>query len=307
MAILICAPDRANESLARDLAGHLPGVDVRIWPEVGESGDIDFAVLWKHPPGLVNSLPNLKAISSLGAGIEHLVNDPTIPPSLPVGRLAGPRLSEDMAAWLVGHIIADWRDFARFHDQQSDHNWHPWAPSRPARVGILGLGHMGQTTARALVTLGFDVMGWRRDGGELDGVSVYRGQTGLTQLAAQADYLVCLLPLTPQTRGILNADLMGHLPLDSVLINVGRGAHLVEDDLLEALQHRRPGRAILDVFNTEPLPADHPFWSHPNITVSPHCAALTDPKEAAELLAASYTRVQAHQAPIGQVDLSQGY
>ena len=307
MAILICAPDRANDALAQDLATQLPGVDVRIWPDLGDAGDIDFAVLWKHPPDLVKSLPNLKAISSLGAGIEHLIHDPTIPADMPVGRLAGPKLAQDMATWLIGHIIADWRAFAHFQTNQASQTWAPWAPTRPARVGILGMGHMGQTTARALSTLGFETMGWRSQGEDIEGVTTYRGADGLVTMASSADYLICLLPLTPQTHGILNQDLMACMPEHSVLINVGRGAHLVEKDLIPALARGRPARAILDVFSTEPLPAQHPFWTHPQIAVSPHCAALTDPQEAGELLAASYKRVQAGQAPLGQVDLPKGY
>jgi len=304
---LICAPDRDNQPLADDLAAHLPGVDIRLWPELGQARDIDFAVLWKHPPGLVASLPNLKAISSLGAGIEHLILDDSIPPSMPVGRLAGPKLAQDMATWLVGHVIADWRDFARFQHQQQRHEWAPWAPHRPARVGILGMGHMGRTTADALNVLGFEVLGWRHQGGEIDGVTVHRGEDGLMAMAADADYLICLLPLTPATRGILNAKLMATMPRHSVLINVGRGAHLIEEDLIEALDQGHLRRAIVDVFETEPLPEDHAFWSHQSITVSPHCAALTRPEEAAELLAQSYVRVQANKTPLGLVDLSQGY
>lgn len=307
MAILICAPDRSNERLAQDLSSHLPGVEIRVWPALGNADEIEFAVLWKHPKGLIKSLPKLKAISSLGAGIEHLVNDPDIPKDMPIGRLAGPKLAHDMALWLVGRVLADWLDFSHFSQLQKQSQWLPKAPSHQPVVGILGMGHMGRATAKAFMGLGFDVLGWSTRGQGDDGISVYQGQSGLTEVASRSDYLICLLPLTPDTRGILNASLFSKMPKDSVLINVGRGAHLVEEDLLKALDQRHLTGAILDVFAAEPLPQDHAFWTHPNITVSPHCAAITDPTEAALLLAQSYQRVMADQAPIGQADLSRGY
>lgn len=307
MALLICAPDRSNERLAADLAKRLPGVDVRIWPDFGDPTDIEFALLWKHPKGLIQDLPNLKAISSLGAGIEHLLNDPDIPATLPFGRLAGPKLATDMATWLVGQVIAHWRDFARFKDHQANKQWQPWAPMGQARVGVLGMGAMGTQTAKAFQALGFEVGGYSISGHGPESVTMHTGPQGLVTLAAQSDYLICLLPLTEKTHGILNKSLMTNMPHGSVLINVGRGAHLVEPDLLQALELGRPAHAILDVFATEPLPKDHAFWAHPKITLSPHCAALTDPAEAADLAAQSYQNVMAGQPPLGHVKLSAGY
>ena len=307
MAILICAPDRSNEWLAQDLRTHLPKVDIRIWPDLGDADEIEFAVLWKHPQGLVNSLPKLQAISSLGAGIEHLINDPDIPKDLPVGRLAGPKLAHDMAIWLVGRVLADWLDFKHFDQSQQQGQWAPKPPHGRPVIGILGMGHMGRAAAEAFLGLGFDVIGWSASGQGPDGTVTHQGASGLDQVVSASDYLICLLPLTPHTRGILNARLFSNMPRGSVLINVGRGAHLIEEDLLEALVQHHPARAILDVFMTEPLPESHPFWSHPQITVSPHSAALTDPSEAALLLSQSYQRVMAGQAPIGLVDLGRGY
>jgi len=307
MALLICAPDRCNKRLAQDLKTHLPTLDVRIWPAVGNADDIEFAVLWKHPKGLVGTLPKLKAISSLGAGIEHLINDPDIPKDMPIGRLAGKKLATDMANWLVGRVIGDWQKFGLVEHNQQQQKWEPIGSTPRPHIGILGMGHMGVATALAFMALGFGVSGWSNAGRGPDGVTLHQGQSGLTAIAKESDYLICLLPLTDKTFGILNKELMRNMPKGSVLINVGRGAHLVEDDLLQALQESRPARAILDVFLTEPLPKDHPFWAHPAITVSPHCAALTDPAEAAELLAQSHRRVMAGKPPLGQVDLSRGY
>ena len=308
MALLICAPDRSNQQLAHDLSERLPNTDIRIWPEIGRPEDIVFAVLWKHPKDLLSQLPNLKAVSSLGAGIEHLVDDPILHHhALPVGRIAGPKLALDMATWLVGRVVADWRAFDDHSYHQSQRRWVPETPRATPTIGILGMGQMGGQAALSFSQLGFDVLGFSQSGHGPKGIAVRSGRAGLEHIASQSDYLICLLPLTPQTRGILNKDLMESMKQDSVLINVARGGHLQEQDLLEALSRMKPRRAILDVFQEEPLPADHPFWKHEQIVISPHCASITDPKEAAKYLAQSYQAVLRGEPPIGEVDLSLGY
>ena len=307
MALLICAPDRSNQTLVSDLQARLPDVDIRLWPEIGQAEDITFAVLWKHPPNLIGQLPKLKAVTSLGAGIEHLIKDPELTGEIPVGRLAGPKLAENMALWLVGRVISDWLDFHGYHKHQSEGQWQPTAPAPKPSVGILGMGQMGRCTANHFKDLGFKVSGYSLSGQGPDGITMHRGKPGLTDLAGWADYLICLLPLTSQTKHILNAELMSQMKPGSVLINVGRGDHLNEPDLLTSLSEHRPVRAILDVFSTEPLPSDHAFWSHPQITISPHCASLTDPQEAADLIARSYQNVMSGKAPLGLVDINLGY
>ncbi len=308
MALLICAPDRSNQQLAHDLSERLPNTDIRIWPEIGRPEDIVFAVLWKHPKDLLSQLPNLKAVSSLGAGIEHLVDDPTLASkAVPVGRMAGPKLALDMATWLIGRVVADWRVFDEHTHHQSQQRWVPETPRATPVIGILGMGQMGGQAALSFSQLGFQVLGFSQSGHGPKTIPVWSGDAGLEHVASQSDYLICLLPLTPQTQGILNKTLMASMKAGSVLINVGRGGHLHEQDLLDALSKGKPRRAILDVFQQEPLPAHHPFWKHEQIVISPHCASITDPQEAAERLAQSYEAVLRGEPPLGEVDLALGY
>lgn len=307
MSLLIVTPDRDSSELAAEIRARDPDLDVRLWPNSGALEEIRFAVLWQQPAGLLRSLGGLLAVSSLGAGVEHVLNDPDLPPDLPVGRLAGRRLAADMAGYVVAQVLGHWRGLADFRSQQARAEWRPWTPARPPRVGLLGLGAMGTATATALQALDIPVRGFSRSGRGPDGLSVASSRAGLEELAGWSDYLVCLLPLTPDTRGLLNARLFACMQPGSVLINVGRGEHLVESDLLKALAQNRPGAAVLDVFEHEPLPADHPFRSHPSIQITPHCASITSDEEAAALIVESYHRVLAGQLPLAPVNRALGY
>ena len=306
-ALLVVAADRNPRDLAYRLGARLPGVDVRIWPELGDPADIAFALAWRAPEPLFDRLPNLRAVVSLGAGADALIARSDLDERVLIGRLAGPRLAADMAAYLVATVIGRWKDFDRFRRLQRRAEWSPWSPERAPDVGLLGLGRLGRKTAEAFRALDIPVHGWTRSGGARDGVISTRGRSGLERLAARCDALINLLPLTPETHGLLDAGLFASMRRDSLLVNVGRGDHLVEADLLKALSAGRPGHAVLDVFHEEPLPVDHPFWSHPRITVTPHCASLTSADEAAELAAESYRRVMRGNAPLGPVDRKRGY
>lgn len=307
MAIALLAPDRDLCGLVKALNAIDPELDLRQWPDLGDLSQIQFAVCWHPPKGILAQLPALKAATSLGAGADALLSDPTLPKKLNIGRLSGPQLSADMSRWLVARVFAHWYQLDRFADQQRDRAWQPWAPSRAPHVGILGMGVLGRHVARAFQALDITVSGWNRSGtGPVD-VHMYRGQEELLGLAGQVDYLICLLPLTAETRHILNHQLFAAMRPDAVLINVGRGQHLVEADLIEALNQQQLALAILDVFDREPLPADHPFWTHPSVVVSPHCAALSQDQEVAELILESYQRVKAGQTPLGLVNRQSGY
>ena len=307
MALLICATDRDTRPLAARVAALAPDVEVRNWPDIGAPDDIEFAVLWRHPPGLLRSLGRLKAVSSLGAGVEHLVNEPELADTIPIGRLAGPHLADDMSAYLIAQVLWHWRGLERFGPQQLARQWKPWTPRHTPTIGLLGMGHLGQACARALEALGLPVHGWSRSGQGPETVVMRQGTDGLRQLAAESDYLICLLPLTQDTRGILNAGLFDSMKPGAVLINVGRGQHLVEADLLAALENDRPALAILDVFSSEPLDQKHPFWEHPKIRITPHCSAVTRSSEAAELIVRSYRQVRAGLPPLGTVERERGY
>jgi len=307
VALLIATPDRDSDELARHIRDRDPDIDLRVWPDPGRTEDIRFALVWKPPPGLFEHLPALQAISSLGAGVDALVENPEIPSDVAIGRLAGPRLAANMAAYLVSVVVARWKRLTGFIEDQRRHRWNQWAPEQPPVIGILGTGEMGRRTAAAFVELDFPVHGYSRSGRGPDGVSMHSGVKGLHEIANASDCLINLLPLTSQTRDILDAVLFARMREGSMLINVGRGQHLVEEDLLEALEDNRPGFAVLDVFRTEPLPQDHPFWDHPRIFITPHCASITLTQEAAELAVESYHRVLAGKPPLGRVEREKGY
>lgn len=307
MAVVLAAPGRDLAGLADEIRRREPELDLRLWPELGAAGEIRLAVVWQQPPGFFQALTELAAVCSLGAGVEHLLADPELPPQLPVGRLAGPRLAADMAAYLVAQVFTHWRRLPGLVDAQARRQWAPWAPSRPPRVGLLGTGKMASPVIRAFQALETPLRAFNRSGAGPAGIRTESGREGLLALATWSDYLICLLPLTGRTRGILDGELFASMRPGSVVINVGRGAHLVEGDLLTALKAGRPGSAILDVFSAEPLPPGHPFWTHPAVQVTPHCASLTADSEAADLIIENYRRVTSGQRPLDEVDRSRGY
>jgi glyoxylate/hydroxypyruvate reductase A len=293
MAILLCAPDRDLQPLALAIRACDPGLEVRVWPDHGPLAEIEFAVLWKHPAGLLKRLPNLRAVSSLGAGVDHLINDPDLPKTLPVGRLAGPKLAQDMASWVVAQVLWHWLRMDQFAAHQAQAQWQPWAPARPPHVGLLGFGVMGQACGRALQALGIEVSAWvRRPRVDDTQAKLYTGPDGLLSMAASVDVLVCLLPLSAETDQLINVQLLAQLPPGALLINAGRGEHVVDEDLLQALDQGQLSGAVLDSFRIEPLPSDHPFWHHPKVRVSPHCAAITQVDEAAQGIISQYQQLR---------------
>lgn len=307
MALLIATPDRDATRLALYIRQEDPEIDLRIWPDMGEVSEISFVLAWRPPDGLFRRLPNLVAVSSLGAGVDALIDDASIPAGVEIGRLAGPRLAADMAAYLVAVVVAHWKRLPGLIENQKKQCWNPWAPGSPPTVGLLGTGQMGQRSAAAFAELGFPVHGYSRSGRGPEGVEMHSGDLGLAGIARVSDYLVNLLPLTRRTRGILDRSLFSQMKKGSALINVGRGEHLVEENLLEALETGRPACAVLDVFRAEPLPPGHPFWQHRRVLVTPHCASITRTEEAAELAVESYRRVMAGKPPLGRVDRVRGY
>lgn len=307
MAILIAAPNRDTQAVQQHLLELDPQLDVRIWPELGNLDDIDFAVLWQHPPGLLQQLPALKAISSYGAGVESILADPGLPAHLPIGRISGQRLAADMAEFVAAVVINQHRGLWGFLADQQQCRWNQWAPIATPSIGILGAGKMAQACVHVFRALNYEVHCWSRSGsGELD-CHYHTGADGLHEVAQVVDYLICLLPLTPQTTGILNQTLFAQMKTGAYLINVGRGQHLIEEDLIPALDKGQLSGAYLDVFVEEPLPRSHPFWHHNKIRISPHCASFTLPLEAATLMLESYRRVQRGEPPLDEISRQAGY
>ena len=282
---------------------------VRVWPEIGDPTEIDYALVWRPETGFLASLPSLKLILSLGAGVDHLLGDPQLPRHIPIVRLVDPHMTDAMSEYVVLQVLRLHRRDLDYRAQQEAAVWReldqPNAVDR--RIGILGLGELGQDAAKKLKTLGFDVAGWSRSEKNLTGIASYAGAPGLSQLLSRSEILVCLLPLTTETEGILNSSAFAILPRDAALINAARGAHVVEEDLLAALASGQISVAVLDVFREEPLPTDHPFWRHPRVILTPHVAAFTNPTTAAPIILDNIRRFEDGRPLLNRVDLARGY
>jgi glyoxylate/hydroxypyruvate reductase A len=287
----------------------MPELELRPASEIGDPAKIDVAIVWRPPPGWLAGLPNLKLILSQGAGVDHILNDPLRPPHVPIMRLIDSAMTRAMVEYVTFQVLRLHLREPEFHRQQLRSEWREWGPplARERRVGIMGLGELGTAAVAALVGLGFDVAGWSRSPKNFPGIVSFSGTVALDAFLARTEILVCLMPLTNETRGILGSTTFDRLPHGAGLINAGRGGHLVEADLLAALASGRISDAVLDVFETEPLPHDHPFWQHPRIVVTPHVAARTNPITAAEAMAANLRRLAAGDTFPDRVDPELGY
>lgn len=274
------------------------------------AGLVRAAVVARPAPGSLQGYPQLGLIQSLWAGVDRLLADPTLPVQVPLARMVDPAMNEAMAETALWAVLSLQRRFFDYIAQQRQAHWqpHPQRRADELRVGVLGLGQMGQTVARRLAANGYPVVGWAsRERPLADGLEGAFGPRALPSLLARSEVLINLLPLTPATRGVLAAPLFGQLPPGAALVNLGRGAHLVEADLLAALAGGQLRHAVLDVFASEPLPPAHAFWSHPQVTVLPHVAAATDPRSAAAIVAANLDALAAGRPLAHLVDRARGY
>ncbi len=255
------------------------------------------AIVANPPPGSLQGLPGLRLIQSLWAGVDRLLADATLPPGVPLARMVDPAMNAAMAETALWAVLSLHRHFFSYAAQQRQGQWQPLPQCRAdeVRVLVLGQGQMGGTAAARLALQGYAVSGWRRDG------------QPLAPLLGQADIVINLLPLTPATRGLLNAAFFAALPRGAGVVNLARGAHVVDEDLLAALASGQVGHAVLDVFHAEPLPAAHAYWQHPQVTVLPHAAAATDPRSAAQVAAANVRAVLAGGEPAHRVERARAY
>jgi len=288
----------------------LPGAEFDIWPdEIGDKASYDYAIAWKPPVGELATFPNLKAILSLGAGVDGILVDTELPASVPVVRMVDRCLTEGMSEYVLYWVIHYHRKMDVYMNWVSQGIWKRLRQidTRERKVGFLGLGELGTDAATKVAALGFDVAGWSRSPKDVANVTSFHGEEGLKPFLARTEILIVLLPLTESTRGIVNADLLAALPKDACVINAARGPHLVDEDLIAAIDNGHIRAATLDVFHTEPLPADHPFWSHPKITVTPHMASLTVASSAADWMAENVKLIESGKPPLNRVDLKRGY
>ena len=309
MAILFRSTPAATARWRPLLGALLPEHEIRYWPEIGNKADIEYALVWYPEPGLLASLPNLKMIFGLGAGVDHLLRDLALPRQVPIVRLVDPYMTDAMSEFVALSVLRLHRQDLDYLAQQRAARWEEREQKNAAErpVGILGFGTLGQDAGKKLKALGFDVAGWSRSEKAVPGFATFAGAAGFDALLARSEILVCLLPLTPETTGILGASAFARLPRGAGLVNAGRGGHLVEADLIPALDSGQLSGAALDVFREEPLPSDHPFWRHPRILVTPHIAAETHPPTAAPIIRDAIRQCEAGRAVANRVDLARGY
>lgn len=273
-------------------------------------GDIDYALGFRPKPGFLKTLTNLKAIFSLGAGIDGFLIDPDFPRHVPLVRFVDETLSREMAQYIVMHVLIQHRAERMFAEAQREAKWRQAMLARrteDTRIGILGLGEIGTFAAERLRDLGFHVSGWSRTRKKIEGITSYAGEDERDSFLARTDILVCVLPLTAKTRHILNAELFAKLPKGAYVINVARGGHLSEPDLIAALDSGHLSGATLDVFETEPLAETSPLWKHEKIIATPHIAAITSPAAAARYVIDGIAAMERGETLKNLVDMSRGY
>ncbi len=318
MTILLAATGMDIPVWTARLRDALPEIPVVVPGDIFDRRAVHYAVTWKHPPGSLAGLPHLEAIFSLGAGVDHILTDPKLP-EVPILRVVDQDLTNRMSEYVVLHCLRVMRQAEVYRAQQAERLWRD-DENQPAacdvRVGLLGLGVLGQDAARKLAVMGFDVAGWSRTPRIVEGITTFAGSEQLPAFLARTDILVCLLPLTDDTRGIIDARLLAGLARQGRwtgrltgphLINAGRGQLQVEADILAALDAGTLASATLDVFQSEPLPQDSPLWSHPKVTVTPHNAAVSEPNAVVGLIASQIRRHLAGELFQHVVDRSRGY
>ena len=291
----------------RCLAAEAPDLPFRLWPEVGDPRDIRYLAAWEPPEALAD-FPNLEIVFSVAAGVDRF-DLSRFPAHIPLIRMMEPGIGEAMVDYVTLAVLSIHRNLVAYIDQQRRRVWQEREirPAAESRVGILGLGHLGQATASRLHRLGFPVSGWSRSRRSVPDVTSFAGRAELPAFLAQTDILVCLLPLTEETRGILDRELFSGMPRGAALVNVGRGQHLVDRDLLSALDEGQLSAAVLDVADPEPPPTDHPFWAHPKILMTPHSASMTRPESAVRFVLDTIARRREGRELIGEVDRERGY
>jgi glyoxylate/hydroxypyruvate reductase len=301
--------EASHPSWPAELQKAFPAFTVRTRPEDTDAEDVVAAIVWKYPSGMLQRFANLRLIQVLGAGVDHLWSDPCLPTHVPIARLVDPGLTARMSEYVLLHSLALHRRLPELRSAQSEHAWRYLHPKPPAEtcVGIMGHGVLGHSCISALAGIGFTVIGWSRSPKVDVGVPIYIGAADLEQFKRRADIIVLLLPLTRATESLIDAAFLAGIRDGTALINVGRGALIVDDDLIAALDAGRLRHAVLDVFRTEPLPADHAFWNHPKITITPHNSSATNPATALGQIVENVHRALAGEKLLNPVDPAIGY
>ncbi len=307
-------PTWDGQAWGRALSKVAPKLDVRVWPDVGNIEDITYAAAWLPPPHELKRFQNLKVIFSLGAGVDAILGDPTLPQGIPIVRVNDDDLTNRMSEYIVMHVLMHHRQHSRYNENQKNKIWDqfPQHAASAMTVGVMGLGVLGSDAAGKLKVMGFNVVGWSRSLKHVDGIKSFAGSGEFDAFLGETDVLVSLLPATVDTDGIINKALINKLsrrgPFGApILINAGRGRAQVEDDILACLDSGELYAATLDVFNTEPLPEASRLWSHPKVTLTPHMAADSDPETICRYVYAQIERFERGDALVNLVNRTHGY
>ena len=308
MTLLYKADPERGKQWAALFAAKAPDIDLRLWPDAGDPAAVRYLAAWQPPDDPASTFPNLEVIFSVGAGIDQF-DLSGVPDNIAVVRMTEPGIVEGMIEYVVQSVLTLHRDFFDYARQQAARVWQP-LPARPAasrRIGVLGLGMLGRAVLERLAPFGFPCAGWSRSAHTLPGVDCFAGTAALDAFLARTDILICLLPLTDATRGLLDARLFSALPQGASFVSVGRGPQVDQAALLDALDRGHLQHAILDVTDPEPLPPSHPFWTHPRIRLTPHIASATRPETAVDVVLENIRRHRNGQPMTGQIDRARGY
>ena len=310
MAILVDIHSQdwmSEEDFKKEIAG-LVNEDVRFYPHIGDSGDIKMLATDYLRPGLVARLPGLELIQKLGAGVDTMVSDPELPFHVRITRIKHTTTAMEMARFCLAYVLQDVQNMIFHREKQNQASWQPVAPKRVAdlTVGVLGLGHIGGTAARLFHCAGFNVVGWSRSQKSIDGIRCVSGDEGLQDLLFSSDYVASILPSTPQTENLFNLEKFKLMKPGCMLINVGRGSLIVEEDLVTALDQGCLAHAVLDVCQKEPLPEENPMWLHPGITITPHISGW-DLDDGLSVVTDNYFRLIEGRELLHEIDRNSGY
>ncbi|MGV8937348.1 MAG: 2-hydroxyacid dehydrogenase [Allorhizobium sp.] len=310
MTIAVSLPaDDKTEWWCQMLRDLMPDWEIYPIDKVPDPDAVTYSVVWRPATGAMTPFKNLKAIVSLGAGIDHVLADKKLPLDVPIIRTVGTDLTQRMKEYVAMHVLRHHRELPAIQANQSRQVWEQIIvpPATERRIGVMGLGNLGAAAAELLTQIGFQVSGWSRSKKDLPGIQCYSGSEGFGAFLDGTEILVCLLPLTESTRGILNADTFNRLKRGAAIVNAARGQHLVDSDLLEALNSGQIGGATLDVFHVEPLPESHPFWSNQKITVTPHVASLIDAPTGSKIVAKNIRTFEETGTVADLADAKRGY
>ncbi|MCK8523483.1 glyoxylate/hydroxypyruvate reductase A [Aquimarina sp. D1M17] len=309
MSIVICFNNKDPKPWQNALASKLKGVNIEIYPEVEEPEKVTFSLCWKPDKNALSKFSNLKVVQSVGASVEHIIQSQNLSPDCILTRIIDHQLSQDMFEYILAGIMSHLKKLPEYQLDEKQKPWDqkPYKRIDNTRIGILGLGKIGTHVAVKLEQLGFKVKAWSKSEKSVKNILCLHGHDGLSNVLYNTDILINILPLTAETENILNIRHLEQLNKNGYLINVGRGEHLVDSDLLILLNNNHLSGALLDVFRTEPLPIEHPFWQHDKIRITPHIAAITNVDTASDIVVTNYQNLLKGKELINIVSLKKGY